>query len=123
MDPVLVLAKFWGLTISITAIAFLINKNMIKKSMELMNNECFLICCGFMSIVIGVLSLTFYSTWSKDWKGLITLLGYLSCFKGFMKIAYPDKLKEFATKYMTDDKINLMLFISLGIGIFLYSKV
>ena len=54
---------------------------------------------GFMTLVLGTLLVSYHNVWVKDWTVLITIVGWMSLFKGVMLIAFPGYLSLFKTWY------------------------
>lgn len=49
---------------------------------------------GAIALLIGVLMIKFHSVWSLDWRGVITLFGWVALLKGIMLLVLPAKVGQ-----------------------------
>jgi uncharacterized membrane protein HdeD (DUF308 family) len=49
---------------------------------------------GLLSIFLGLGTVILHNVWALNWKGFITLIGWLALLKGIYVIAYPEPSKK-----------------------------
>jgi hypothetical protein len=72
---------------------------------------------GTMSVIIGLLMVVSHSVWEINWKIVITLVGYLTLFKGILHWFFTDWASSLASKW-AEGKFHLyasIVMIMLGI--------
>ena len=57
---------------------------------EFLANRGMLFLSGLLALVVGIAMVISHSIWELNWRGLITLMGYLSVLKGIARIGFPD---------------------------------
>lgn len=90
MDNATLLIRFWAFYIIIIAAMLILRPSTKKRLMALTDNQTGLMLMGFMALLIGLFSLTFYNEWNSDITVLPTIFGYAALFKGISMIAYPE---------------------------------
>jgi len=73
------------------------------------------IMIGLISLPIGLYLVTYHNIWVKDWEVIVTIVGWSALIKGFLYIAYPDKLVKM-TKGMFK-KTQSFGYVLLAIGL------
>lgn len=73
---------------------------------------------GSVAIFLGLLLLLFHHQWSLDWKGLITVMGYLSVIKGLIRLYLPEYCRNMAQKLVESGWILSVAIIFWIIGLF-----
>jgi predicted MFS family arabinose efflux permease len=69
---------------------------------------------GFITLIIGMLLVTYHNMWAKDWTVLITVIGWISLFKGVMFIAFPQAISVFKGWYKNTRAWGIVM-IAFGI--------
>lgn len=54
---------------------------------------------GFITLIIGMLLVTYHNIWVKNWTVLITIIAWVSLLKGVMLIAFPQSISSFKGWY------------------------
>ena len=119
MEVELFLAKFWGLYLVIVSAAFLINKHSLDSVIKLTQDRSFMLMTGFMSLILGLASLILQNSWSLDWLGLITLLGWLALLKGVARFVYPEGTVKLVKSFKSDTFYYVAMVITLLLGAYL----
>lgn len=115
------LAKAIGIYYIIVSLAFLINKTRLRGLIiDTMNNAAFLLLSGFMALIIGILLVVSHNLWVKDWRVIITIIGWLALLKGITIIFSPASLVNLSNKWMQNEAAYYPTFLFvLLIGILL----
>jgi len=90
MDISLVLARFWGLILVLLCCSMLVNVKFYVRLVKGFQDESVRFLYFFVVLVIGAVNVSVMNQWTWDQKGLITLLGWGSLFKGLFGILLPD---------------------------------
>ncbi len=90
MDISLVLARFWGLILVLLCCSVLVNIKFYVSLVKGFQDESVKFLYFFVVLVIGAVNVSVMNQWTWDQKGLITLLGWGSLFKGLFGILLPD---------------------------------
>ena len=61
---------------------------------EMFHHRPTLFLSGVIALVVGIAMAVGHSVWELNWRGLITLIGYLSIAKGVARIGFPDLPKR-----------------------------
>lgn len=122
------LAKFWGWYFIIFFLILSLNPKRILQITKNLKDQKFVILASFMGIIIGLLSILAHNIWESDWRVLITIIGWISLFKGLLLFIFPKKIvllyKHFNIKFV--QLIYMLLFLmgvfllNIGYGIVLF---
>ena len=99
MEIVNFLAQFWGVSLAIIGLAFLLNPKHIQKCLGFIENEAVIVLSGIVGTMLGVLLVLTYSVWGWNWQGLVTLLGWAVLIKGLIRLFFPTFILEMLAKY------------------------
>ncbi len=50
---------------------------------------------AIIQIIFGLMIVISHSIWTFDWRGLITLLGYLAVIQGILRLAFPGETQKY----------------------------
>src|SRR3989344_4233928 len=115
----LFLARFFGLFLVIIAFALLINRKRFPDvARGFAENPALVVFSGFLTLVLGLLAVLFHNVWVADWRVIITILAWLTVFKGIFRLWFPDILRGFAGKVNDCWALYSALF-SLFVGAYL----
>jgi hypothetical protein len=78
---------------------------------------------GLLSMLAGLAMVNAHPLWTRDWRVIITAIGWLMLIGGFVRIVLPDiVLKVGSTLYASPTTLLIVAIISLGLGSFLTFK-
>lgn len=116
MDWSTVFAKFFGVYLLIIVTIWLTRRQSLEKGIhEILSSNGMFALSGAIQILIGLMITILHPIWSADWRGFITLLGYLSIFQGILRLAFPDESRKFILKSIESYWIWIALAGFLGI--------
>lgn len=82
MNASMFLAQFWGLSFLILGVLFLMRREVILGYMKSVVSEPgIILIAGYASLSIGIASILVHNVWSFDWRGIVTLMGWISLVK------------------------------------------
>lgn len=94
-------AKLLGIFLIFMAIVMAARKKYIESIVnELFASKSLLYFAGTLNLLIGLAIAIAHPIWEWNWKGLITLLGYLFIFKGMMRLGFPEQSKILEKKML-----------------------
>lgn len=72
--------------------------NLKKVYLEMEKSQMFMTLMGIFVLVLGTLITTYHNLWVKDWRVLITIIGWILLAEGFCYIVLPKKMVKFLKK-------------------------
>lgn len=84
-------AKLLGIyLLIISLIGFLRKQHILHTAREMINSPALMLFAGAMNLLLGLTIVIPHSIWEWNWRGLITLLGYLAILKGMIRLTFPE---------------------------------
>jgi Na+/melibiose symporter-like transporter len=95
MELSIFLAKLLGLYLLIVAADLLLRKHELEKALkDFASSKGLLVFSGSMSLLIGLTITIAHPIYTQDWRGLITLVGYVLIFRGVIRMVFPSFLQK-----------------------------
>ena len=92
MELSIFLAKLFGIYLLAVAVLWAVRGKVISEAMEdIFSNRAFLFLSGLIALAVGIAMAISHSIWELNWRGVITLFGYLSIVKGICRMARPQR--------------------------------
>ncbi len=129
MDRSVLLAKLIGPPLLAVGLGLLLNQpiywemtdEVIRHPSPVSNVLIYL--SGLLSMVVGLAIVNVHPSWTRDWRVVITVIGWLLLVGGMVRIVLPDiVLKLGSTFYGSPTSLLIVAFISLVLGSFLSFK-
>jgi hypothetical protein len=117
MELSLFLAKLFGIYLLITGALWVARGDVISGVViETLHDRPVMFVNGVIALVVGIAMAISHSVWEMNWRGLITLFGYLSLAKGIVRIAFPQvpRMASGLVKRGTARWIWIGLILALG---------
>jgi hypothetical protein len=112
MELSIVVAKILALVYISSGIAALSGKISFNKMVEeYERSQGLTFLSGFVTIVIGVFLVEYHNIWVRNWTVLITVIGWLSLFKGVMLIAFPQSILMFSRWRRNTFRLGILMII------------
>lgn len=112
------LAHAWGIFLFLVCFGLLLNRKTFLDAFEKMTTMSLFIM-GFILLIIGSLQIVGYEHWSISWRGLITLLGWATLFKGIAIFFIPDYHHKLLKLVREDNIYTFSLIFGMLLGIYL----
>ena len=117
METSIFLAKVVGLSGAISTLAIIIRyKAFTEMEEQASKNPVILYLSGFTLIVLGSLLVSSHQIWTRDWRVVVTLIGWLLLVKGALRIFLPELVIRLLAK-----KKNNRNFMIAEVFVFLIS--
>lgn len=88
------LAQLWGITIVVVSFALLIKPKLLKRLFVEVQNESIMFFLGIVTFIIGLTMVLVHNLWVLDWRIAITILGWLTLFKGLDLLFLPERMQK-----------------------------
>lgn len=119
MELSIFLAKWLGIYLLILAAILLLRKHDIETTAkEIVASRGLLLLSGSLSLLGGLAIVISHHVYELNWRGLVTLLGYLLIVRGILRIAFPGRVKAKAQGFF-HKRYWLVFFIVAIVGLFL----
>ena len=113
MDISIFFAQFWGSFFVIFGLLFVITRQ-LGKTIEMTENKAFVISTGYITLLMGLVTVILHNVWVLDWRVVITILGWSTLLKGIGKIGFPELIHEQAQRFKSGQWFSAILLLLLG---------
>ncbi len=122
MELSLFLAKVLGLYLVIVCLAVLTHRDEVEKLVKEFSkndNRLFLFSSGAIILILGLMLVVSHNVWEPSWRGVITLLGWLTVFKGGVRLFAPNAITKSSGKIIKSGWYQILLVVFLFMGVWL----
>jgi len=98
MEIVNFLAQFWGFSLIIIPLAFLVYPKYIEYIVAAVETEKNILACGIINLMAGIVLVLLYNVWDTSWKTIITIIAWITLARGIVCLFLPDIVKKMAEK-------------------------
>jgi hypothetical protein len=112
------LAKLFGLYLMVLCLSVIVRKDGLSTlADEFFQNRSFVFFSGALILIFGLYLVLSHNVWELSWRGVITLIGWLTVFKGIIRLFIPERAKSLSKKVVTSPVYTpiLALFFFLGV--------
>jgi len=113
MELSIFFAQFWGGFFVIFGLLFIIT-GQLGKTIEMTENKAFVISTGYITLLMGLVTVILHNLWVADWRVTITILGWSTLIKGIMKIGFPEQIHKQAQRFKKKQMISAAFMVLLG---------
>jgi len=92
------LARFWGSLFIILGLMS-IGAKLLGRIIKYTENKTITISTGYITFLLGLVTVVLHNLWVWDWRIAITILGWTTLIKGIMKIEFPKHVHEKAQMF------------------------
>lgn len=114
MDISIFFAQLWGSFFLIFGLLFIITKQ-LGKTIEMTDNKAFVISTGYITMLMGLVTVILHNIWVADWRLAITILGWSTLIKGISKIGFPEQIHKQAQRFKKNQWVSAVMIIILGV--------
>lgn len=119
MDLSVFWAKLLGLYLLFLAAIFIWRRENVNLFVgDFLSSKALIAYSGLMSLFIGLAIVITHPIWEFNWKGLITLIGYLSIVKGVIRFSYPEFVQTWGLEFLRK-RYWVVMGIMIVLGLFL----
>jgi hypothetical protein len=113
MDISSFFAQLWGSFYIIFGLLFIIT-GQLGRTIEMTDNKAFVISTGYISLLMGLVTVILHNIWAADWRIVITIIGWSTLIKGIMKIGFPEQIHKQAQRFKKKQIFSAVFLIILG---------
>ena len=113
MEISIFFARLWGSYFVIFGLLFIITRQ-LGKTIEMTDDKAFVISTGYITLIMGLVTVILHNVWVANWKVAITILGWFTLIKGIMKIGYPEQIHKQAQRFKKKQMLSAIFMILLG---------
>ena len=106
-------ARLWGSFFIIFGVLFIIT-GQLGKTIEMTDDKAFVISTGYITLLMGLVTIILHNVWVADWMVAITILGWSTLIKGIMKIGFPEQIHKQAQRFSKKQMVSAFFMIILG---------
>lgn len=117
MDVTIFFARFFGslfILLGLMSVGAMFLKKTIKRS----EDKSFTISTGYITLLIGLVTVILHNIWVLDWRLIITLLGWTTFIKGILKTGFPEHVHKQAQKFKKGNVIWSFIILLFGAWLF-----
>lgn len=117
MELTIFLAKFWGSLFMLLG-ALSVAARFLRRVVEYTEDRTVTISTGYITMLLGLVTVVAHNVWVWDWPLVITLLGWVTLLKGIEKVGFPDRVNKKAQLFKNQPVLwGAVIFV---IGAFVY---
>ena len=113
MEISIFFARLWGSFFIIFGLLFIITRQ-LGKTIEMTDDKSFVISTGYITMIMGLVTVILHNIWVANWKVAITILGWSTLIKGIMKIGFPEQINKQAQRFKKKQFVSAFFLIILG---------
>jgi len=113
MEISIFLARFWGSFFVIFGLLFIITRQ-LGKTIEMTDDKTFVISTGYITLLMGLVTVILHNVWVANWTVVITILGWSTLIKGISKIGFPEVIHKQAQRFKKKQWLSSLFMILLG---------
>jgi len=107
-------ARLWGSFFLIFGMLSIITRQ-LGKTIEMTDDKAFVVSTGYITLLMGLVTVILHNLWVNDWRILITILGWSTLIKGIMKVGFPEQIRKQALKFKSKQVPSAFFLILLGL--------
>jgi len=117
MEISIFFARLWGSFFIIFGLLFIITRQ-LGKTIEMTDDKAFVISTGYITLLMGLVTVILHNVWELSWKIAITILGWSTLIKGISKVGFPEQIHKQAQRFKKNQWVSSIIIIALGIWLF-----
>ncbi|NQU79108.1 hypothetical protein HQ545_05040 [Candidatus Woesearchaeota archaeon] len=117
VDITIFFARLWGSFFVIFGLLFIVTRQ-LGKTIEMTDDKAFVISTGYITLLLGLVTVILHNVWVANWKVFITILGWSTLIKGIMKVGFPEIINKQAQRFKKKQIVSAIFLILLGVWLF-----
>ncbi len=117
MDITIFLARLWGSFFIIFGALFIVT-GQLGKTIEMTDDKAFVISTGYITLLMGLVTVILHNVWIYSWEVFITILGWSTVIKGISKIGFPEHIHKQAQRFKKKQSVSALFLIAMGVWLF-----
>jgi hypothetical protein len=120
MEISIFFARLWGSYFIIFGLLSIITRQ-LGKTIEMTDDKAFVISTGYITLIMGLVTVILHNLWVADWRIVITILGWSTLIKGILKVGFPEQIHKQAQRFKKKQLVSAFFLIILGAWLLLMS--
>jgi len=113
MEITIFFAQLWGAFFIVFGLLFIITRQ-LGRTIDMTDDKAFVISTGYITFLMGLVTVILHNVWVWDWPLVITILGWGTLLKGISKIGFPDMIHKQAQRFKRGQWLSAVLLLFLG---------
>ena len=113
METTVFFARLWGGFYLIFGSLFLVT-GYLGKVIEMTDDRAFVVSTGYITLLMGLVTVILHNVWVMDWRVAITVLGWSTLIKGILKIGFPELIRKQAQPFEHRQIASAVFLVVLG---------
>jgi hypothetical protein len=113
MDITIFFARLWGSFFIIFGLLFIITKQ-LGKTIEMTDDKAFVISTGYITLLMGLVTVILHNVWVAGWQVVITILGWSTLIKGISKVGFPEQIHKQAQRFKKKQLLSAIFLLLFG---------
>jgi len=113
MEITIFFARLWGSFFIIFGLLFIITRQ-LGKTIEMTDDKAFVISTGYITLLMGLVTVILHNVWVASWEVVITILGWSTLIKGIMKVGFPEKIHKEAQRFKKKQELSAIFLMIVG---------
>ena len=88
------LARSWGILIAVISVGMMVNRKTLDGMKESKQNYALIFVLGLIALIAGALQVSFYNVGELNYRGLVTLMGWITLVRATLRLFAPDSNKS-----------------------------
>jgi hypothetical protein len=120
MEITIFFARLWGSFFIIFGLLFIITRQ-LGKTIEMTDDKAFVISTGYITLLMGLVTVILHNIWVAGWEVVITVLGWSTLLKGISKIGWPELIHKQAQRFKKNQWVSAAFLIAMGVFLMVMS--
>jgi len=117
MEITIFFARFWGSLFIILGLSS-IGAKFLGRVIKMTEDKTITVSTGYITFLLGLVTVILHNIWVYDWKVTITILGWVTLFKGITKIGFPEHVHKRAQMFKGQQMLWAFVILFLGVWFF-----
>ena len=113
MELTIFFARLWGIFFIVFGSLFIITRQ-LGRTIEMTDDKAFVISTGYITFLMGLVTVILHNIWVASWEVVITILGWSTLLKGISKIGFPEMIHKQAQRFKKKQWLSAVFLILLG---------
>lgn len=114
LDIAIFLARFWGGLFTLLGLSSILS-NLLGRVIQYTEERTITISTGYITLLLGLATVSAHNVWTKDWRVTITILGWMTLLKGIEKVVRPHRVNKIAQKFERFQKFWGFVILLIGV--------
>jgi uncharacterized membrane protein HdeD (DUF308 family) len=120
IETTILLARFWGSLFIILGLLSIIS-GFMKRVIKYTEDRTITISTGYITFLLGLITVVMHNLWVWDWRLSITILGWATLLKGIGKIGFPEHVHKQAQRFKKANWFWSLIIFLIGVFFFYMS--